>query len=208
MDYRLKRMLDLAVGLAGLVAFAPLMLAAAVCVWFFMGRPVLFRQQRTGLHGQSFTLFKFRTMRKSGSMRPDKAEPDSERLTPVGAILRSLSIDELPQFWNVIRGTMSLVGPRPLLPEYLPWYSAIAAHRHDVKPGITGWAQVHGRNSLGWEEKFELDIWYVNHASLWLDLKILLLTAGQVAGRRGIGAPGQATAVKFGPAVAETRELP
>jgi sugar transferase EpsL len=202
MDYRLKRMLDLAVGLAGLVAFAPLMLAAAVCVWFFMGRPVLFRQQRTGLHGESFTLFKFRTMRLN------EGEPDAERLTTMGAILRRLSIDELPQFWNVIRGTMSLVGPRPLLPEYLPWYSAIAAHRHDVKPGITGWAQVHGRNSLSWEEKFELDIWYVEHASLWLDLKILLLTAGQVAGRRGICAPGQATAVRFGPAVAETRELP
>jgi len=202
MDYRLKRILDVAAGLAGLVVFAPLMLAAAVCVWFFMGRPVLFRQQRTGLHGESFTLFKFRTMRLN------EGEPDAERLTTMGAILRRLSIDELPQFWNVIRGTMSLVGPRPLLPEYLPWYSAIAAHRHDVKPGITGWAQVHGRNSLSWEEKFELDIWYVEHASLWLDLKILLLTAGQVAGRRGICAPGQATAVRFGPAVAETRELP
>src|SRR5262249_49321863 len=145
---------------------------------------------------------KFRTM------RPGDGQPDADRITPLGAILRRLSIDELPQLWNVIRGDMSLAGPRPLLPDYLPWYGADAARRHEVNPGLTGWAQTHGRNALSWEKKFEMDVWYVDHASFWLDLRILYLTAKCLITREGISAPGQATAARFHPAIAPESELP
>jgi lipopolysaccharide/colanic/teichoic acid biosynthesis glycosyltransferase len=161
-----------------------------------LGAPVLFRQRRTGLQGQLFTLVKFRTMRDA---RDRRGEPltDAERLTRLGRILRSTSMDELPELWNVLRGDMSLVGPRPLLPEYLPLYSREQLRRHHVLPGITGWAQVNGRNELSWEEKFRLDVWYVDHRSLALDLRVLLLTVKRVLLRDGINQSGHATVSYF-----------
>jgi lipopolysaccharide/colanic/teichoic acid biosynthesis glycosyltransferase len=190
---RLKRVLDIAGALTGLVLAAPVMLAAAVYIRLTMGGGVLFRQERTGKDGATFTLFKFRTMRDGAGLS------DAERLTPAGILLRSLSIDELPQFWNVLRGEMSLVGPRPLLPHYLSHYTAAQRRRLDVKPGITGWAQVRGRNELVWEEKFRLDGWYVDHASNLLDLKILLQTVLAVITRHGISQAGSATVPMFVP---------
>lgn len=161
-----------------------------------LGSPVLFRQTRPGLHGQPFMMIKFRTM--TDQRGPDgELLPDSQRLTPFGRFLRASSLDELPELWNVLKGDMSLVGPRPLLMEYLPLYSPEQARRHEVRPGITGWAQVNGRNSLGWEEKFKLDVWYVDHRSLWLDVKILWLTVRKVLVREGISANGEATMSKF-----------
>jgi sugar transferase EpsL len=190
-----KRAFDIAVAGSALVLLSPLLLLLAAIVWLGLGRPVLFRQQRPGLGGRPFILLKFRTMRPAppGDERP----ADRERLTRLGAVLRSTSLDELPELWNVLRGEMSLVGPRPLLMEYLPLYSPEQARRHDVLPGITGWAQVHGRNAITWEEKFRLDVWYVDHRSFLLDLKILALTVGRVLTRRGIAEPGQATATSF-----------
>jgi len=190
-----KRAIDVALSAAGLVVTAPLLGATAAAVRI-TGPPVFFRQRRPGLGGKPFELVKFRTMRdaRDASGRP---LPDAERLTTVGRVLRATSIDELPQLWNVLRGDMSLVGPRPLLVEYLPRYTPRQARRHEVLPGITGWAQIHGRNALGWEEKFELDVWYVEHWSLWLDLKILALTAVRVAQRRGISSRGHATMPEF-----------
>jgi lipopolysaccharide/colanic/teichoic acid biosynthesis glycosyltransferase len=157
---------------------------------------VFFRQVRPGLHGRPFTMVKFRTMRDAvdGEGRP---LPDELRITPLGRFLRGTSLDELPELWNVLRGEMSLVGPRPLLMEYLPLYTPEQARRHEVRPGITGWAQVNGRNAIGWEEKFRLDSWYVDHRSLWLDLKILLLTVKKVFVREGISQEGQATMERF-----------
>lgn len=180
-----KRVLDIAGATAGLVLSAPVMAGVAFAVRLSMGSPVIFRQVRPGLNGRPFPLYKFRTMREP---RPgeDRFESDGARLTPVGRFLRATSLDELPTLWNVVRGDMSLVGPRPLLMEYLERYSPEQARRHEVKPGITGLAQVRGRNSLSWEEKFELDVWYVEHASLGLDLRILAETFVQVALRRGI----------------------
>ena len=161
-----------------------------------IGAPVFFRQQRPGLHGQPFQMVKFRTM--TDARGPDGALlPDAERLTPFGRFLRSASLDELPELWNVLRGDMSLVGPRPLLMEYLPLYTPEQARRHAVRPGITGWAQVNGRNALSWEEKFALDVWYVDHQSLALDIRILWLTARKVLAREGISAAGEATMGKF-----------
>ena len=189
-----KRALDIAGALAGLVLFAPVMLGAAVYIFVDMGLPLLFRQKRTGIRGEIFTILKFRTMREGANL------PDAARLTPAGALLRSLSIDELPQLWNVLRGEMSLVGPRPLMPEYVPHYGERQRRRLDVKPGITGWAQVSGRNTLDWEEKFSLDVWYVDHASFRVDLVILLKTVGKVLRRDGISEMGQATATGFCPA--------
>lgn len=192
----MKRVLDLLVACGVLLLTLPLQLALGLLIYLDMGRPLLFRQQRAGRHGKPFVLLKFRTMRDAldANGRP---LPDSERLTRLGQWLRKTSLDELPQLWNVIQGDMSLVGPRPLLMEYLPLYSREQARRHEVKPGLTGWAQVNGRNAIGWEERFALDVWYVDHQSLWLDLKILWMTLGKVLKRDGISQPGQATMEPF-----------
>jgi lipopolysaccharide/colanic/teichoic acid biosynthesis glycosyltransferase len=185
-----KRALDLALVLPGLALAAPLMLLLAVCVRLALGPGVLFRQQRPGLHGAPFSILKFRTMRHGPGS-------DAERLTPFGRFLRSTSLDELPELLNVLKGDMSLVGPRPLLMQYLPRYSREQARRHEVPPGITGWAQVHGRNALTWEERFKLDVWYVDNHSLALDLRILARTIALVLRRQGINAQGQATMSEF-----------
>jgi lipopolysaccharide/colanic/teichoic acid biosynthesis glycosyltransferase len=181
----MKRVIDVVLALAALVVLAPLLLCVAILIRGRMGGPVLFQQVRAGVGGRPFTLAKFRTMLHA--LGPDgRPLPDAQRLTRLGALLRATSVDELPQLWNVLRGDMSLVGPRPLLMEYLPLYSPVQARRQDVKPGLTGWAQVNGRNALSWEEKFALDVWYVDHQSLWLDLKILLLTVKKVLRPEGI----------------------
>ncbi|MEU5944860.1 sugar transferase [Micromonospora sp. NPDC047465] len=191
----LKRAIDLAAAVVLLVLTAPLVLVVAALVAAGLGRPVLFRQPRAGRHGQVFELVKFRTM-----LPPDPRRGrvrDGDRLTPLGRFLRSTSLDELPTLWNVLRGDMSLVGPRPLLTQYLSRYSPTQARRHEVRPGITGLAQVRGRNSLGWEEKLDLDVWYVDHRSLRLDLSILAATVRTVLRREGISAAGSATAPEF-----------
>ena len=167
-----------------------------IAVRLKMGSPILFRQRRPGLKGRPFQMIKLRTMLDAVDSSGQPL-PDSERLTGLGKFLRSTSLDEFPAFWNVIKGEMSLVGPRPLLMEYLPLYNERQARRHDVKPGITGWAQVNGRNAVSWDEKFELDVWYVENQSFWLDLKILFQTVWKVIRRDGIAAPGQATQTKF-----------
>lgn len=191
-----KRCIDITGSIVGLVATAPLWLAGALAVRVTMGSPVLYRDRRPGRGGRPFTMFKLRTMREPG---PDEARlaSDGARLTRVGKFLRSTSIDELPELFNVLRGDMSLVGPRPLLMQYLARYSAEQARRHEVKPGLTGWAQVNGRNALDWPERLALDVWYVDHRSLRLDLEILVRTVGTVLGRRGIQAKGQATMGEF-----------
>ena len=192
----MKRLLDFIAALLGLIALAlPLLLLMAL-IRRRLGSPVFFRQTRPGLHGQPFEMVKFRTM--TDACGPDGALlPDAERLTPFGRFLRSTSLDELPELWNVLKGDMSLVGPRPLLMEYLPLYSPEQARRHAVRPGVTGWAQVNGRNAISWEEKFALDTWYVDHQSLLLDMKILWLTVKKVLVREGISAAGEATMGKF-----------
>src|SRR5881394_3275514 len=177
-----KRLLDVALSFLALVLFWPLILALALSLRLTVGAPVLFRQRRPGLHGQPFVLLKFRTMRDAPGEHIDPST-DAARLTPLGRWLRSTSLDELPELFNVLRGEMSLVGPRPLLMQYLPLYSPAQARRHEVQPGITGWAQVKGRNALSWEEKFELDVWYVDHRTNWLDMKILGATAKAVLAR-------------------------
>lgn len=188
--------MDLAAAAAALVVAAPVMAATAAAVYADVGRPLLFRQVRVGRGGQVFELLKFRTMRHAAA--PDgRPLPDGERLTRLGRALRASSLDELPQLINVLRGDMSLVGPRPLLPEYLPRYSAEQARRHEVQPGITGLAQVSGRNALTWPEKFALDVYYVDHRSLALDLQILARTVTAVLARRGISAAGEATMPPF-----------
>jgi len=195
--YRIfKRLIDLTVSAIALILLAPLMATVAVLVWLTMGPPILFRQARAGYQGSPFTLFKFRTMRGARDAQR-RLLPDKDRLTRVGIILRRFSLDELPQLWNVLIGEMSLVGPRPLLADYLPRYSPEQARRHEVKPGITGWAQVNGRNTLSWEQKFNLDLWYVDHWSLWLDLRIMFGTLWKALKRDGINQPGQATAEEF-----------
>jgi sugar transferase EpsL len=180
-----KRGFDVLVAGLGLLVLSPLILTLMAVVRLDLGRPVFFTQTRPGLHGQPFRLVKFRTMRDA---RDAAGKPlhDRVRVTRIGRLLRSSSLDELPELWNVLRGDMSLVGPRPLLMKYLPLYSREQARRHDVRPGITGWAQVNGRNAISWEERFRLDVWYVDHRSLALDIKILFLTALRVAARRGI----------------------
>jgi lipopolysaccharide/colanic/teichoic acid biosynthesis glycosyltransferase len=172
------------------------MVLTAAAVYLSMGSPVLFRQKRPGLHGEIFEIYKFRTM---SNARDEKGAllPDEKRLTKTGAIIRSLSLDELPQLFNVVKGDMSFVGPRPLLPEYLPLYDERQKRRHDVKPGITGWAQVNGRNALSWRERFELDVWYVEHRSFLLDMKILWLTLLKVLKREGVSSRTGATMEKF-----------
>jgi lipopolysaccharide/colanic/teichoic acid biosynthesis glycosyltransferase len=191
-----KRIVDVLLSSLGLLILFPLMLAIALVILVMMGWPVLFVQPRPGLGGQAFNLVKFRTMRTAGAADGSPL-PDAVRLTRVGAFLRSTSLDELPELWNVLRGEMSLVGPRPLLVDYLPLYSPEQARRHEVRPGITGWAQVRGRNAITWEQRFELDVWYVEHHTLRLDLEILLCTIGSVLRREGITAVGEATMPRF-----------
>ncbi|NLO88838.1 MAG: sugar transferase [Clostridia bacterium] len=192
----LKRFIDIVLSLIGLIILSPLMIIIAVLVFINLGSPVLFRQVRPGLHGRPFVLYKFRTMR---DLRDDEGHllPDELRLTRFGRFLRSTSLDELPELFNVLKGEMSLVGPRPLLMEYLERYTPEQARRHEVKPGITGWAQVNGRNAISWEEKFKLDVWYVDNWSIVLDFKILLLTFIKVLKRESISADGHATMPEF-----------
>ena len=192
----LKRAMDLAVCVAAAIVLSPLVLTTALAVRVMLGRPVLFRQQRPGLGGRSFEMIKFRTMRDLRDSRGDLL-PDEVRLGRFGRWLRESSLDELPEIYNVIRGDMSLVGPRPLLMEYLPLYTAEQRRRHEVRPGITGWAQVNGRNAISWNEKFEHDVWYVDNWSLELDLCILSRTVMSVVVREGISQQGQVTAEKF-----------
>lgn len=191
-----KRLMDIVGSSVGLVTLSPLMGAIAFFVRWKLGKPVLCRQLRPGYKGKPFYLIKFRTMRDAFDAQGNPL-PDADRMTSFGAFLRSTSLDELPELWNVLKGEMSLVGPRPLLMEYLPLYTPEQARRHDVKPGITGWVQVNGRNALSWEEKFKLDVWYVDHQSLAFDLKILFLTLKKVLLREGISAQGEATMPKF-----------
>jgi lipopolysaccharide/colanic/teichoic acid biosynthesis glycosyltransferase len=192
----MKRLVDIVGSAIGLVVITPALLVIAIFIRWKLGAPVLFQQTRPGLNGLPFEMVKFRTMREAEG--PDgRPLPDAERLTPLGRTLRSTSLDELPELWNVLKGDMSLVGPRPLLMEYLPLYTPEQARRHEVRPGITGWAQVNGRNALSWEEKFALDIWYVNNWSFWLDMRILLLTLRKVALREGISAVYEATMPRF-----------
>ena len=191
-----KRTIDVVVAGLGLLVLAPGMVAVAVLVRVSLGAPVLFRQVRPGWRSRPFVLLKFRTMREG--LGPDGAPlPDGDRLTGTGRFLRRSSLDELPQLWNVLKGDLSLVGPRPLLMEYLPLYTPRQARRHDVRPGITGWAQVNGRNALGWDERFRLDVWYVDHWSLGLDWKIMFLTVRKVLGGDGVSARGEATVSRF-----------
>ena len=192
----LKRLFDTSAAAFGLLLLAPIVLIVAVKVSRTLGSPILFRQARPGLNGKPFEMIKFRTM-KDALDADGNPLPDSERPTAFGQFLRSSSLDELPELWNVLKGDMSLVGPRPLLMEYLPLYSAEQCRRHDARPGITGWAQINGRNALSWEEKFKLDVWYVDNRSLWLDIRILFLTVKKVLIRDGISAEGEATMPRF-----------
>ncbi|AII51210.1 sugar transferase [Hymenobacter sp. APR13] len=191
-----KRLLDVALAGPLLLLALPVLLPVALALAAQNGGPWLFRQARPGRHGQLFTLYKLQTMTSTRDAH-GQLLPDAARLPRLGRWVRATSLDELPQLWNVLRGHLSLIGPRPLLPEYLPLYSATQARRHEVRPGITGWAQVNGRNAISWEQKFLYDVWYVDHLSLGLDLRILLRTAGRVLGAQGITAAGQATTEAF-----------
>jgi len=191
-----KKIVDLLIASMLIVVLLPVYIVLFLLTLLFQGPPVLFRQTRPGLNGKPFTLIKFRTMRKAGKEKVHP-ESDAERLTSFGRWLRRTSLDELPELWNVLRGDMSLVGPRPLLMQYLDRYTAQQARRHEVKPGITGWAQVNGRNAVSWEERFKMDVWYVDHVSFWLDLRILLLTIVKVFKREGISGEGSITMPEF-----------
>ncbi|MFC1536571.1 sugar transferase [Pseudomonadota bacterium] len=192
----MKRLFDLFAVISGLLVLWPLLLLLALLVRIKLGSPVLFRQQRPGLHGVPFFIYKFRTMTDDRDMNGELL-PDADRLPPFGSLLRRFSLDELPQLYNVLKGDISLVGPRALLMEYLPLYNNQQARRHDVKPGITGWAQVNGRNAISWEEKFEYDLWYVDHHSFLLDLKILWMTLLKVGRSEGVAKSGHVTMEKF-----------
>ncbi|OOF21169.1 sugar transferase [Salinivibrio sp. IB872] len=192
----MKRIFDVFASSIGLLLFSPVITFIAVKVRKNLGSPILFRQTRPGLNGEPFEMIKFRTM-KDAVDKNGNTLPDSERMTPFGQKLRNMSLDELPELWNVLKGDMSLVGPRPLLMQYLPLYSKEQARRHNVRPGITGWAQVNGRNAISWEEKFKLDVWYVDNHSLWLDIKILFLTIKKVIAKDGISAQDHVTAAPF-----------
>ena len=192
----LKRILDVAIASTALVLLSPVYALVAYKVKKNLGSPVPFRQTRPGLHGQPFEMIKFRSM-KDAMDAAGHPLPDSERLTPFGKMLRATSLDEMPELWNVIKGDMSIVGPRPLLMEYLPLYNSEQAKRHEVRPGITGYAQVNGRNAISWEKKFELDTWYVENQSLWLDFKIMLKTVKKVLAKDDISAEGEVTMHKF-----------
>jgi sugar transferase EpsL len=192
----MKRALDFIVAVLVLFLLWPLILIVAFLIAMWLGTPVLFTQQRPGLHGRPFTIYKFRTMTFEKDEHGELL-PDEQRLTSFGRWLRRFSLDELPQLFNVLKGELSLVGPRPLLMEYLPLYTPEQARRHDVCPGITGWAQVNGRNAISWEDKYRYDVWYVDHKSFWLDMKILWMTLRHVVSGAGVSQPGQATAEKF-----------
>jgi len=191
-----KRVMDVLISVLGLIVFTPVIFVVALLIFMSMGRPVLFTQERPGKDGRIFRLIKFRTMTDERNAEGNLL-PDEQRLTRLGRFLRSTSLDELPELFNVLKGDMSLVGPRPLLPQYLDRYTPEQARRHEVKPGITGWAQINGRNAITWEEKFTLDVWYVDNWSLWLDIKILALTLIKVFKREGISADGEATMPEF-----------
>jgi len=192
----IKRVFDIILSLLLILIFSPIIVIVSIFIYFTMGEPILFRQIRPGLNEKLFTIYKFRTMNnkrdKNGDLLPDK-----DRLSKIGKIIRSTSLDELPQLFNVLKGDMSFVGPRPLLEEYLPLYNEEQKRRHSVIPGITGWAQVNGRNAISWEDKFKYDVWYVDNQSFWLDMKILLMTFLKVIKRDGISQNGQATIEKF-----------
>ena len=192
----LKRVLDVMIASTALLLLSPVYFFVAYKVRKNLGSPVLFRQVRPGLHGKPFEMIKFRSM-KDAVDKNGNPLPDRERLTPFGQMLRSSSLDEMPELWNVIKGEMSIVGPRPLLMEYLPLYNSEQAKRHNVRPGMTGYAQVNGRNAISWEEKFKLDTWYVENQSLWLDFKIMLKTVKKVIAKDDISAEGEATMTKF-----------
>ncbi len=198
-----NRVFDLLFSIIGLICLSPVIVTLVILVKIKLGSPIFFRQLRPGLYGRPFAIFKFRTMTDSvdenGSLLPDY-----RRLTPLGIFLRSTSLDELPELFNIIKGEMSFVGPRPLLMQYLNLYSREQARRHEVKPGITGWAQVNGRNAISWEKKFEYDVWYVDNQSVRLDLKIIALTIWKILKREGISQPGQATAEEFNPQITQT----
>ncbi|MCI0916089.1 sugar transferase [Pseudomonas stutzeri] len=191
-----KRIFEVLFSIIALFLLSPVIAITAWQIRRKLGSPVLFRQMRPGLNAKPFEMIKFRTMRDAVGINGDQL-PDAERMTPFGCFLRSSSLDELPELWNVLKGDMSLVGPRPLLMEYLPLYSPAQYRRHEVRPGLTGWAQINGRNALSWDEKFKLDVWYVDNHSLWLDLKIIFLTIKKVVVRDGINANGEATMPKF-----------
>lgn len=192
----MKRLFDCIIALMSIVLLFPIIIIIACQVKKKLGSPVLFKQQRPGLHGKPFNMLKFRSMKDAVDANGNPL-PDDERMTPFGDKLRSSSLDELPGLWNVLKGDMSLVGPRPLLVQYLPLYNKEQARRHDVRPGITGWAQINGRNAISWEEKFELDVWYVDNRTLWLDIKILFLTVKKVFVKEGISADGHVTIEPF-----------
>jgi lipopolysaccharide/colanic/teichoic acid biosynthesis glycosyltransferase len=192
----IKRTFDLLASASALLVLSPVLLGVAYMVRKNLGSPVLFRQVRPGMHGKPFEMIKFRTMLDAVDAQGNVL-PDEVRLTAFGRFLRSTSLDELPELWNVLKGDMSLVGPRPLLMEYLPLYSPEQARRHEARPGVTGWAQINGRNAISWEDKFKLDVWYVDNQSLWLDIRIIFLTIKKVVVRDGISADGEATMSKF-----------
>ena len=192
----MKRIIDLIISSAGILIFAPLILLVSVLILIFLGNPIIYTQIRPGLIGKPFNIYKFRTMTQAKDLNC-KLLSDEKRSIFFGRILRKTSLDELPSMWNVLKGDMSFVGPRPLLMEYLDRYSPEQARRHEVKPGITGWAQVNGRNAISWEEKFKLDVWYVDHQSFWLDIKILCLTIWKVLKREGISHDGHVTMKPF-----------
>lgn len=195
-----KRIFDLVLCFPAFIFSLPFMLVVGILVKIKMGSPILFRQKRPGLHGRPFTLYKFRTMTEQKNVC-DKMLSDSQRLTPFGAVLRKTSMDELPELYNVLKGDMSLVGPRPLLMKYLSLYTSEQMRRHDVRPGITGWSQIHGRNEISWDKKFTYDLWYVNNQNLLLDMKICLITIGKIFRREGITQQGHATIEEFRPKI-------
>ncbi|MFM4898620.1 sugar transferase [Aeromonas caviae] len=192
----MKRLFDIVASFCALLLFSPTIALVAWKIRKNLGSPVLFRQTRPGLNGRPFEMVKFRTMKDATDMQGNIL-PDAERMTPFGNKLRNSSLDELPELWNVLKGDMSLVGPRPLLMQYLPLYSKEQARRHEVRPGVTGWAQINGRNAISWEDKFKLDVWYVDNRSFWLDFKILLLTVRKVLIKEGISAKGEVTMPSF-----------
>lgn len=202
----IKRLIDITASSVALITLSPVLAVTAWKVKKNLGSPVLFKQTRPGLNGKPFEMIKFRTM-KDATDKEGNLLSDSERLTPFGQKLRSTSLDELPELWNVLRGDMSLVGPRPLLMEYLPLYDSEQARRHNVRPGVTGYAQVNGRNAISWEQKFALDTWYVDNQSLWLDIKILAKTVKQVLIKDGINAEGEATMSKFTGSISNTESV-
>jgi sugar transferase EpsL len=191
-----RRFVDVTGAVIALVLLGPALAVLAIAIRLTMGDPIFFRQVRIGRNERHFCIFKFRTMQDLRNAS-GKLLPDSERLTPLGRFIRTLSVDELPQLWNVLKGDMSLVGPRPLLPQYLPRYTPRQRRRHEVMPGLTGWAQVNGRNAVSWERRFELDVWYVENCSLWLDIRILALTVAGVLRREGVSQDGHATMSEF-----------